>query len=90
MAIAQLETDYFVALDVDFVTNQHGHAQFNELVKKYPNLTETLRTKTLLVLPAFESSRYKVTTKNETGHDVVTQQVKTLSAAPDFGHPPRV
>ena len=83
LAISQLETDFFVALDVDFVTNVGAYGQLRNLLDVYPTLLDVLRNKTLLVLPAFESSKYNVTTKNATGHEVITQQVKTLEAPLD-------
>jgi hypothetical protein len=83
LAMSQLETDYFVALDVDFVTNENAHQQLRDLYQAYPNLTSILKDKTLLVLPAFESVTYNVTTKNETGHEVIQRQVKTLQAPVD-------
>eukprot|EP00977_Amphora_coffeiformis_P023614 scaffold13793_cov165-Amphora_coffeaeformis.AAC.6 len=70
-------------LDVDFVTSAGAYGQLRNLLDVYPNLFDVLRNKTLLVLPAFESSRYEVTTKNATGHEIVTQQVKTLEAPLD-------
>lgn len=78
--MSQLETDYFVALDVDFVTNVGAHQQLRNLLDIYPNLTEVLKDKTLLVLPAFESAVVNVTTRNETGHEVIEKQPKTLEA----------
>lgn len=83
LAMSQLETDFFVALDVDFVTNVGAHGKLRELLTIYPNLTEVLRDKTLLVLPAFEAATYNVTFKNETGHEVVERRPKTLDAPTD-------
>jgi hypothetical protein len=80
IAMGQLETDFFVALDVDFVTSVGAHGQLRELMTTYPNFTEVLRTKTLFVLPAFESVTYNETFVNETGHTVVEKRPKTLEA----------
>ena len=53
MAISQLETDFFLALDVDFVTNKGAHEQLRNLYTTWPNLTDMLKNKTLVVWPAF-------------------------------------
>ena len=83
LAMSQLQTDYFVALDVDFVTNVGAHGQLRQLLHDYPAVATLLRNKTLLVLPAFESESRNVTSRNATGHVVWHEQVVTMQAPND-------
>lgn len=53
LAISQLETDFFVDLNVDFVTNKGAHEQLRNLLKVHDNFFDVLKNKTLMVLPAF-------------------------------------
>ena len=69
LAISQLETDYFVALDVDFVTNKNAYQQLRDLYTAYPNFTEVIKNKTLLVFPAFAS-----TVSNNNNNDAAALQ----------------
>jgi hypothetical protein len=48
-------TNYFLNLDVDFVTPRNGHDRLaSEILDNNLNARDMLRTRTLLVLPAFE------------------------------------
>ena len=53
MALQHIETDFFLALDVDFVTPVNCHEQLSSLIADHPELDAALRDKTLMVLPAF-------------------------------------
>ena len=55
LAMDQLETDYFIALDVDFVTERDCHSRLVNLIRSDSSVKQALQSKTFLVLPAFES-----------------------------------
>jgi hypothetical protein len=54
MALDNVESDYFLALDVDFMTSVDCHEKLHTLIKSDDKTRENLRAKTLFVLPAFE------------------------------------
>jgi hypothetical protein len=53
MAMEQTETDYFLALDVDFMTIPECHDKLRALMKADPTLVQALHNKTMMILPAF-------------------------------------
>jgi glycosyltransferase-like protein LARGE len=55
LAMDQLQTDYFLALDVDFVTERDCYSRLVNLVRTDLSVKHALQSKTFLVLPAFES-----------------------------------
>jgi hypothetical protein len=52
-AMQETETDYFLALDVDFMTIPECHDKLRALLKTDPTLVQALHKKTMMVLPAF-------------------------------------
>jgi hypothetical protein len=54
LALDQLGTDFFLAMDVDFVTPTNCHRNLKTLIQTDATVRDQLRSKTLLVLPAFE------------------------------------
>lgn len=59
LAMDYVETDYFIPLDADFVTNEKAYPDLMRLLHKDLSIKRALDDKTALILPAFES-----TTKN--------------------------
>jgi hypothetical protein len=55
----QLQSDYFVALDADFVTNPNAHDSLLKLIQTSENVRQRLHSKYLFVLPAFEKFAMK-------------------------------
>lgn len=55
MAMREAESDYVLALDVDFVTE--GYPRLVELVRENNKVREALHSNRLLVLPAFENTK---------------------------------
>jgi hypothetical protein len=55
MAMREAESDYILALDVDFVTE--GYQRLVELVRENTMVKDALHSNRLLVLPAFENTR---------------------------------
>jgi hypothetical protein len=53
MAMEETETDYFLALDVDFMTIPECHDKLRALLKTDPALVQALHNKTIMILPAF-------------------------------------
>jgi hypothetical protein len=54
LVMDHLESDYFVALDADFVTTPNAHYSLYKLIQSSKNVRQRLRSKYLFVLPAFE------------------------------------
>jgi glycosyltransferase-like protein LARGE len=54
MALQNVESDYFLALDLDFVTTPNCHRELRKLIDSDKWIVELLANKTLLVLPAFK------------------------------------
>ena len=63
LAMDHLGTDFFLAIDVDFLTNAHCHENLKALIQTDVTVRDKLRSKTLLVLPAFE--RFETETKTQ-------------------------
>ena len=55
LALEHAESDYFLALDGDFVPPPEAHAGLAGLIRGHAGLREGLRARTLFVLPAFEA-----------------------------------
>jgi hypothetical protein len=55
MAMREAESDYILALDVDFVTE--GHSRLVGLVRENTKVKDALHSNRLLVLPAFENTK---------------------------------
>jgi hypothetical protein len=53
MAMEQTETDYFLALDVDFMTIPNCHDKLQMLLRNDQTLVDALHNKTMMILPAF-------------------------------------
>jgi hypothetical protein len=53
MAMQETETDYFLALDVDFMTIPKCHDKLQALLRTDRALVQALRNKTMMILPAF-------------------------------------
>ena len=73
MALEQTETDYFVALDVDFMTVPQCHDKLKMLLKSDPAVVQALRNKTMMVLPAFN---HEVHLMDDQLHDSVLPGTK--------------
>jgi glycosyltransferase-like protein LARGE len=54
LVMDRLQSDYFVALDADFVTNPNAHDSLLKLIQTNENVRQRLHSKYLFVLPAFE------------------------------------
>jgi glycosyltransferase-like protein LARGE len=54
LVMDQLQSDYFVALDADLVTNPNAHDSFLKLIQTNKKVRRRLHSKYLFVLPAFE------------------------------------
>jgi hypothetical protein len=54
LVMDQLQSDYFVAIDADFVTNPNAHDSLLKLIQTNENVRQRLHSKYLFVLPAFE------------------------------------
>jgi hypothetical protein len=54
LVMDQLQSDYFVALDADLVTNPNAHDSLLMLIQTNENVRQRLHSKYLFVLPAFE------------------------------------
>jgi hypothetical protein len=59
LVMDQLQSDYFVALDADFVTNPNAHDSLLKLIQTSENVRQRLHSKYLFVLPAFEKFAMK-------------------------------
>lgn len=56
MALQELSTDYYLALDVDFCTPPKAATTLYNLIRQDDNIRMRLQNKTLMVLPAFETN----------------------------------
>jgi hypothetical protein len=54
MALKSIDSDYFLALDVDFVTTPNAYQGIQTLIRSEERVRTVLRNRTFLVLPAFE------------------------------------
>jgi hypothetical protein len=54
LVMDHLQSDYFVALDADFVTNPNAHDSILKLIQTSKNVRRRLHSKYVFVLPAFE------------------------------------
>lgn len=54
MALRSIETEYFLLLDVDFVTPPNASAGIHQLIRQDADLRAALHNRTWMVLPAFE------------------------------------
>ena len=83
IALQYMETDYFLALDSDFVTMPDGH---DRLVGYLANkqIKAMLQSKTIMVLPAFEHTihaiMHNVSTIPESKEQVIQQVQDNISA----------
>lgn len=53
LALSSVETDYFLALDVDFVTPPNAAPAMQKMIQQDPRMQAALRNRTWMVLPAF-------------------------------------
>ena len=77
LAIKAVDTEYFLILDVDFVTMPKGHVQLRSLIATDRSLRSKLHSSTMMVLPAFSRE------VNVTDEDLVQIQDKILPASRD-------
>ena len=77
LAMQHLTSDYFVAMDADFVTTPDAYIKlFNKIVKPVKSeLRKRLKTQTLMVLPAFEKFRINGTSPTEDMLPTTKEQV---------------
>jgi len=54
LALDRITTDYFVTLDVDFMTPPNASRRLQGILQDYQSVREALRNETLMVLPAFD------------------------------------
>jgi hypothetical protein len=54
LVLEHLKSDYFVAMDADFVTSPDAHGNLYSLIRNQEGLRARLQKKTIFVLPAFE------------------------------------
>ena len=54
MALRCIESDYFLAVDVDFVTPPNAYQGIQELIRTDAHVRDVLHNRTFLVLPAFD------------------------------------
>jgi hypothetical protein len=54
MALRSVETEYFLAVDVDFVTTPDTYTGIHELIRQDSDLRAALHNRTWMVLPAFD------------------------------------
>jgi hypothetical protein len=73
MAMEQTETDYFLALDVDFMTVPQCHRKLKMLLLSDPAVVQALHNKTMMVLPAFN---HEVHLMDNQLHDSVLPSTK--------------
>jgi hypothetical protein len=65
MALRSIETEYFLAMDVDFVTTPDAYQGLHQLIRQDADLRMALHNRTWMVLPAFERLLdFKVTEDN--------------------------
>jgi hypothetical protein len=53
LVLEHLKSDYFVAMDADFVTSPDAHGNLYSLIRNHEGLRARLQKKTIFVLPAF-------------------------------------
>jgi hypothetical protein len=70
MAMDETETDYFLAVDVDFMTIPECHDKLRALLKTDPALVQALHNKTMMVFPAF-NHEFKLKDKQLQDNDVL-------------------
>jgi hypothetical protein len=58
LILQHTRSDYFVALDVDFMPPTKAHERLRNLIRSDVKLATTLRSKTIAVLPAFNYLRH--------------------------------
>jgi hypothetical protein len=54
LVLEHLKSDYFVAMDADFVTSPNAHKNLSNLIRNQEGVRPQLQKKKLYVLPAFE------------------------------------
>lgn len=54
MALRSIESEYFLAMDVDFVTTPDAYSDLHQLIRRDDNLRAALHNRTWMVLPAFD------------------------------------
>ena len=58
IALQHIDSDYFLTLDVDFVTSPHAHAELYHLLQTNDKVVQALRNNTMMVLPAFNLEQH--------------------------------
>jgi hypothetical protein len=53
IALQNIDSDYFLTLDVDFSTSPNAHRQLHHLLQTNEKVVQALRNNTMMVLPAF-------------------------------------
>ena len=77
LALDSVATEYFLTMDVDFVTTTTCH---QSLVDKLPQLESALKDETLMVLPAFERAGKEIqrTTNQDVDEDWIVQHYQEV------------
>lgn len=77
LALDYLDGDYFVALDVDFITNPNAHPKLVNLFATNKQFRERLLSKIVFVLPAFE--RFMANSTTEVTEEMLPRTKKELT-----------
>lgn len=87
LAMSNIQTNYVINIDMDFVVNANAHDDLVELIKTDNNVRRHLDNRTVLVLPAFENTFHldeeDVSLAPPTKAEVI-EQVKVLKTAEAF------
>ena len=82
LALEHAESDYFLALDGDFVPPPDAHAGLAGLIRGHAGLREGLRARTLFVLPAFEAGGAAAPRGGRRGVAAAPQQARRAPQGP--------
>jgi hypothetical protein len=89
MALKSIQSDYFLALDVDFVTTPNASQSLHDMIRSDIVLQRELQNKTLMVLPAFNRNlRIKINETNvfEIGTKSLPKSKEVAMKDWDVGH----
>jgi hypothetical protein len=87
LALENVETEYFLSLDVGFHPSRNCHNELRNLIWSGDQFRNSLQSKTLYVLPAFDNMNNTVVKLPETKKDIIDMKDRAQISHPKFSYP---